>query len=221
MYIIDKNKDYYDYISTIYGIDKNTTFDRRGSTVIDDKFLAQSVDLLKYDRNSFPFYYKYRKRDNFLGDLLLLEIGTIQYIIEFTKVKHTTDEYGVHKYLSSKMILFREFHEGNLFGSPLSIRDIHPHWQWRINFRELVKSHSFKEAINIQRGSEWFLNLPILANTQIPSLIKPDVIWKELSTYISSLKNDIDVSLPMTEEEKAEIHGFDRKTSFRHPIKLS
>ena len=31
MYIVDKHKDYYDYISHIYGVDKDTAFDRRGS----------------------------------------------------------------------------------------------------------------------------------------------------------------------------------------------
>lgn len=42
MKIIDNKKDYYDYLSGIYGIDEIVVFDRRGSQVLSDEVLLQS-----------------------------------------------------------------------------------------------------------------------------------------------------------------------------------
>jgi hypothetical protein len=59
-----------------------------------------------------------------------------------------------------------------------------------------------------------------LKNTIITRIIDPFVIWKELSNYISSKNNDKDIDIKMTDEERAINHGFDKKYSFRHPIKI-
>ena len=53
MYILDKNTDYYDYFSHIYGEDKSITFDRRGSAIIKDEML---VDLLDVERRTYDLY---------------------------------------------------------------------------------------------------------------------------------------------------------------------
>ena len=39
MLIIDRNKDFYDHFSHIYGVDNKVVFDRRGSTRINDERL--------------------------------------------------------------------------------------------------------------------------------------------------------------------------------------
>ena len=62
------------------------------------------------------------------------------------------------------------------------------------------------------------IELPILANTSLTKLLDPDTIWKELSNYISSLKNDKNVDSGITDVEKVVNHGFDKKESFRGVI---
>ena len=43
MKIIDSKKDYYDYVSGIYGIDDKIIFDRRGSKVL-EKYILKSIN---------------------------------------------------------------------------------------------------------------------------------------------------------------------------------
>ena len=45
MKIIDKKKDYYDYLSGIYGIDDKVVYDRRGAVVLNsEKSLLNGMD---------------------------------------------------------------------------------------------------------------------------------------------------------------------------------
>ena len=59
---------------------------------------------------------------------------------------------------------------------------------------------------------------PLLRDTGIPALIPPFEIYKNLEMYISSLKTEKTVDIA-TNDEKIINHGFDMKSSFRHPIK--
>jgi len=60
--------------------------------------------------------------------------------------------------------------------------------------------------------------LPILQNTEIPSLIPAEKIWSNLYNYLLYQK-DPQVIDNRTDKQKLESRGFDNITSFRHPIK--
>jgi hypothetical protein len=51
MRILDKNKDFYDYLAGIYGIDNTVFFDRRGSKKLTHSDLLNAF--LRYDRDWF------------------------------------------------------------------------------------------------------------------------------------------------------------------------
>jgi len=70
MYILDKNKDYYDYVSRIYGVDKTITFDRRGSFLVNEKELLEP-----YTINIKKGYHSFYD-DNAI--FFILEVGYIQ-----------------------------------------------------------------------------------------------------------------------------------------------
>ena len=73
MYIVDKHKDYYDYISHVYGVDKGTTFDRRGSCELSfNELIRKVLDAKRY-------YYDNRR--------FILETGFTQYLFAITDVK--------------------------------------------------------------------------------------------------------------------------------------
>ena len=125
MQILDKNKDYYDCCQFEFGpVDKTVTYDRRGSFIIQEK--------LFYNCYSTP--------------ILILEVGFIQYLIEFKTVKWI-DSFLVH----DDMQVINKFEE------------------------------------NIHLGQE-----PV-------SLFPFKIVNSEI--------------------DKAVNHGFDKKTSFRHPIR--
>ena len=194
MYIIDKNKDYYDYFSNIYGEDKNITFDRRGSVICHDEMFAENP----------------RYREYLYGKFILLEVGTIQYLIRVFDIKYREIAHYEY-YESSKMELEKVFKNNkNKFGEAISIRTV--------NVPRLFlskKNKKFYDYDDYKPCSDIFIRFPILARTQITSLINPEEIWKELSNYISSLQNDKE-QVYVPDIQKVVNHGFDKRESFRN-----
>lgn len=214
MYIIDKNKDYYDFHSHIYGVDKTVTFDRRGSIIITNDNLI---------RLSCRYGWQYDRLHKDDKNFIILEVGNVQYLIilfDFI-VKDNPDHYTKLVFCSMQIIkIFR--HNRHFFDKPISIKGVNFDWRWSYKKGNLFnKKYKIENSIEevIKRVFESEIELPILAKTDITSLIDGKEIWIELQSYIASLNNDKDISIPMTDVEKAEIHGFDKKTSFRNPIK--
>jgi hypothetical protein len=214
MYILDKNKDFYDHYSHIYGVDKSITFDRRGSINLTDQHLIEYgvEDLVR------PRYRSER-------GALLLEVGNLQYLIYVTNILY--DERAgtpIGKAISFDIKLLHTYSEHRHFFKPiLSLRRLRlPYsFSWfpkRKHRKQDPEILSLEEAIRAC-NNDWEIPLPILANSKLTSILNPEEIWIELSNYISALKNDVDISIPMTDKAKADTHGFD-KFSFRHPIKM-
>lgn len=203
MYIIDRNKDYYDYYSHIYGIDKKVIFDRRGSVKMTDDILIQKSVLYRNISRAF----------------LILEVGFIQYIIVVSNIKDSSiNIYGEYTPYTGDFNIVKENKEyKHFYKTPLSIRGALLDYKFDWNGYKTVRKYNFDDRFeNLVDRTYHEENNPILAGTSITSLIDPDTIWKELQNYISSLDNDKDISIPSTDDERAEMHGFDRKTSFRH-----
>jgi hypothetical protein len=199
MYIIDRNKDYYDFHSHIYGIDKKVIYDRRGSTKITN---SELIRLSLYGLSIPEKAY------------ILLEIGFVQYLILITNIEKR--DTFIETTYSGDMEIVREFRDfKHRYSTPISVRGVYLpfrfKWSKQIKYCENFEELIAKELYEIEN--------PILADTNITSLIDSNAIWQELQNYISSLNNDKDIDLPMSDVEKAEIHGFDKKTSFRNPIK--
>ena len=208
MYIIDRNKDFYDFYSQVYGEDRKVVFDRRGSKRINDEDLAiLSYDGCRFSRRDWGFF--------------LLEVGNTQYLFKVFDVK-TKNSNGFEYFVSCSFELAKTFKENkHLFESPISISRVNIHGRYKKNgFKKFVLTPVIQPLDEIKRNSfnENTINLPILSGTSLTKLLDPFEIWKELSTYVSSLDNDKDISTDMTDVDRAGTHGFD-KFSFRHPIK--
>ena len=207
MYIIDKNKEFYDHFSYIYGIDKCITFDSRGSINLNDENIFNMIN--------------YESKSSIKESFILLEVGYIQYLIKVfnIKLKSIPLDLVYDKFISFSLEVVWIFHNyKHYYKSPISIRGVYVDYIWRYKKdRKYILNDNFNEVIVGVYGEA--IDLPILANTQLTSLINGEKIWKELQNYISSLDNDLDIEIPMTDVEKAVNHGFDKKTSFRHPIK--
>jgi len=211
LYIIDKNKDFYDYFSHVYGIDKSVVFDRRGSCIMDDRGIYETLDRER------PHYFHKRREELYF----MLEIADTQYLVKFSDFvfkKMVADD----TFVKGKMEIVRVFKDNHHYhDSLISIRGFLPRFRWKgwkkIQFMHEEQSTSFDDCISKFRSG--IINLPILANTQLTSLLNPEEIWKELQNYISAKNNDKNVDIEIADVEKAINHGFDKKTSFRHPVK--
>lgn len=209
MYIIDKNKDFYDYYSKIYGTDKAIVFDRRGSIILDDEtieYLVSAQTLRWYSKSVY----------------LLLEIGFKQYLIEYGNIKKKYDKFScIEKLVSYDVKLVRVFNEDkHLYKKEITLVGVTLPYFHNLGLKRrdddrLISLIKLADLIFSGNVTE----LPILANTKLTSLLDAKEIWKDISTFVSSKKNDRNVDIVNTDKDKIVMHGFDVKTSFRHPIK--
>ena len=220
MLIIDRNKDFYDYQSNIYGVDKTVVYDRRESEIVSD---AQLVELAfdmtlteVHDMLTAKRLQKFSGRNAFL----LLETGFMQYIIKVTGVEIEMDYHAYGTTLKScKFEIVKTCNEQrHVFPTPVSIRHLHVKG-YLGNKKFIYQFPTVDDMARIEaHQSEWILN-PILAKSSLTTLLSAFDVWRDIQTYISSLGNDKNVDIKMTDVGKAETHGFD-KNSFRNPIKL-
>lgn len=222
MLIIDRNKDFYDHFSHIYGIDNKVVFDRRGSHRLTDS------KLLEFAKAPSKRYDLCKER------YFLLEVGREQFLIEVSDIQYTGTykeglEYSSNGYLQScSMKVVTHWQEDeNLFGKPLTISPVEPSWRYSFKaekyLAKLPKSFADLKDILPNQYSKGFLapllsTTPILAGTSLTKILDPFELWKTIQMYISSLNTEKCVDIAMTDVAKAETHGFD-KQSFRHPIK--
>lgn len=202
MYIIDSNKDYYDHFSHIYGLDKKVVFDRRGSHRITDSNLVNCREC-KY--TDFQF--------------ILLETGLVQYLIEvknivISNVPKPSPNRSFNCYdaqlTSCEFEIVQKIEElRNVTGKPIAVRSVHNDWrsEWYCKLHPTPYS-KYRITPDIE------IDLPILASTSLTSVVAAEEIWRNISTYISSLNNDRDVT-QAPDIEKVVNHGFDKKESFR------
>jgi hypothetical protein len=201
MRIIDKNQDFYDYYSHIYGEDKSIAFDRRGSIFLTDEMIVGCSKRDLHSDWSTHTLYGFR----------ILEVGDVQYLIKVSNVKFINDYMNLiyDKLVSYTFdIVYAYQDHKHRYKTPMSLHTVDFSWDWK------QKVHHY-EIYPDENKNITPIELPILANTSLTKLLNPDTIWKELCNYISSLKNDKNVDIGTTDIEKVINHGFDKKESFR------
>jgi len=202
MKILSKYKDYYDYLSDIYGVDPLLVLDRREFDVIpscDNEFIKLYIcgyiielyckdgkfycgdKLWQFDSPNKPIHsYKYSKS----------ELKKLVYIED--------EKYGSYS---------RRF-EGTYIDPRI-----------RIDHEEF--NNKYDCPILLQGPYKDFHKYPILSELDIASFIPPEDMFKTISNWLSNKitikENHID---NRSNNEKILSNGFDIKTSFRSNIKL-
>jgi hypothetical protein len=214
MYIIDKNKDYYDYLSGIYGIDKIITYDRRGSIVLTEYTLLNQIS--HYDHS----YQKSLKET----EHFILEIGNKQYLFK-TEIKYVEQDQSIIPIegIYSLIKIFddhKHYYEKEISLVPCKVQKHWKYYSHRQSNDKFEAINNYNDIIISQESKSRLIANPILTNTIIPSFIPAKDIWIELSNFISSKYNDKTVLIINTDTDKIINHGFNTRTSFRNPIKL-
>jgi hypothetical protein len=213
MLIKDKRKDYYDYICHQYK-DPSLVYERNGMEVEWPHFLYRALEYHSHFRGV---------------SYICLEVGSTQYIFEL-HLKGLEKEFysGVLRPKDATFILLNKISEQKkLFTTPIAIGRVNYNYKkytsWkRPEFYTLKKFDDFQvEKFEKYFGANYTIfENPILKDIKIPSFIKPEEIYKELVNYFSWLKGDKAPPEISNDIDKAINHGFDKKESFRHPIKL-
>ena len=205
------NKDYYDYLTGIYGEDEKVVFDRRSFTVLSNldspffSYIPTSADSPKkevrqrdWTGNRLKWVTKYEATELYC----ILEVGLKQYSFQVERYLDEDSKVCIDwKLLGIKSITKKD----RVGSNPMTFFKAKSRYSffWRDEIPELV----------IEKDGS--LPNPILTGTPITSLIPAQELYQELSSYLSSL-NDKEIIDNRTEIEKAESAGFDRKTSFRN-----
>lgn len=213
MYILDKKKDYYDFLGSQYGIDKTITFDRRGSislTYLD--FLASVLPIYaskEHIRNDEGFSYFY---------FFMLEIGTTHYLFRMTSIQYKKTQVGYYPVKADISLLTTTKNNKHISEKEIGLIPCDRYYHWF--FDKKGDPSYIPPSSELRLKKDNIVLNPILKDTPIPSLIPASDVWKDLSNYISSQYNDKTITIVNSDVEKAVNHGFDKVSSFRHPIKL-
>ena len=208
------NKDFYDYLTGIYGIDEKVVFDRRTFTIL--KNLDSPIfSTVKRPHDSKKQYWKYKfdeaenkDFDRPFGSFIysLLEAGNHWYIF---RTERYLDDYGkvnIDWCFIKKIVVDKKMHSGE---TPLTFYQNIEYIRFSILWlRELSSIEEIKRSL--KNG----IPNPIIKDTPITSLVKADDVYQGIYAYISSL-NDIDYIDNRNDIQKLESAGFDKKTSFR------
>jgi hypothetical protein len=203
--IIDKNKDYYDYLSHVYGIDENIAFNRRGSTILTTEYIQQFIE---NTNNSFYSFWL---------DLLILETGFVHYLFDiktqekgdkiFSLIHTYTDE--IHFSKNPVCIYFND--DFDFRSEDRQLRG------WKKRDLSYSKLRLKESMIKVWRNNNKpiCIELPILDKTFFPSVIKPEKIWQNIYNYLVKI-NEPNIIDTRDDVSKAIDHGFDKRTSFRN-----
>jgi hypothetical protein len=201
-------------LSHVYGVDEHATFDRRGSLILTDRYIRDfaAANAVQYSR-----YFSF--------DALLLEAGFTHYMFKKTEkagngadsvfeLQHTfTNEIHFSEnplclYFITSFNMIKDYYQT---GGTMNLR------RFSYNAIEL-KKHMIE--IKFRNGARPVcIELPILDKTSLKSLIKAEDIWKSIYNYLCK-KNEPEIVDTRDDIAKAVDHGFDKTTSFRHPVKL-
>ena len=224
MKIIDNKKDYYDYLSGVYGIDPYVVYDRRGSvgsdTIIEEHPLMFDKREQEEDKHPYARYGRYAKNVPFLERVfdITVEAGEKHFYIkckryretETSPVKLTFERFDPTEQLK------RDYHL-DLYGKSSFFMD-----RYNRELERYTKKQSkaplaifYTDYSNYWSGGRGMIENPILKGLPITGLIPPDEIWQGIYDYLLKMKEPVIVD-SRTNDEHIESAGFDKKTSFRN-----
>jgi hypothetical protein len=212
MQILDKNKDYYDYIQFRFGqeVDKTNTYDRRGSQIVYQqdllKQLFQRIINANWDIQNKEHYF-------------LLEAGYKLFLIrayDATRKSSLETAFPWEYVYDAKFELVKQGTRTTHLGpTPLTlILNYHTPQNERWRYAKDEKNLDFN-SVFLSKDEKDIISDPILKDTKIPSIISADQIFDAIDVYTRRL-NDDKVSPDISnDKEKAVNHGIDPKTGFR------
>lgn len=216
MKLISKGKkDYYDYLTGVYGIDEDVVYDRseshvfRNGTYWDPEWFDTSK---RIDDIHLRPVKKYRQkkgafsRGEFVTVMegrvseLILEVGYNRYRFEINRYLDDNDNVKLDVRLLETAITKKKF----IDDVPVIITGIGN----LTTYRQLANMELNHLRYNIYKN-------PIMMYTWIPKFIPADEMYNLIYNYLISIK-DKKIEDNRTDVQKLESKGFDKKTSFRN-----
>jgi hypothetical protein len=219
MKIISKFKDYYDYLSGVYGVDEKLVLDRTDFTSMINILPGYSPCILSVLIADTLYEGLYHEGNFYWGkDLLKLEYVDVKRNRwlkkdpNFAYITIKGKEMRISLYpVENKECL------NSLHNIPIMIVDNLISKESKYKGLLRTYSRNFNNFYDLQRGQEVsLLPNPILKDIGIQSILDPKTIWIELSAWLGKQVSKNEKQVPIGDDKiRIEAHGFDYKTSFR------
>lgn len=219
MKIIDSNKDYYDYIQSIYR-DDTFIFDRRDSYVLKKEEFADHFDPCCYGNDGAHGFVLLQICNKFWLFLL-----TVTCFFNGNCLDYDLSLIGIWNDYSTKreMIKLSKIYFGWQISDMLKKDNFKIDEKMFSVLRSSISRNDYEEINVFNRFSIWkgrdkeVRHIPILRNIGIASLVSPEEIYFALEEYFSLEKtaSERTESIGLTNNEKILNHGFNLKDSFR------
>ena len=205
-------KDYYDYLSGLYGIDEDIVYDRTDGHVFrqfsagEEYFIKekmyndkpkQEVRGMHYEDDKYVFGTYYRGIDY----MIVIEVGFTQYLY---KIERYLDENSKVE-LNIRLIWKKNVTEKKST-APVSLIPVEYYQFYRDKEPKIQKYRMDQEIKN-----------PIFEKTWVPSFLPAEEMYNEIYNYLIAIREP-KIEDNRNDIQKLESKGFDKKTSFRNPI---
>lgn len=204
-------KDFYDYLSGIYGIDNDVVYDRVNGHVFrpmynGDVYFCKTTlwnDACKKETRGMHYVNGKRVYGVFSSGLVMhfvIEIGFMQYLFRVERYLDENLEVQLEPQLLDKFRVKEKQSQ-----APVSLIPV-DYWH---TFKESPKIRKYQMQNEIQN--------PILSGTWATSFLQAEEVYNEIYNYLISIKGPQIID-KRDDVQKLESKGFDKKTSFRNPV---
>jgi len=195
MKIITKIKDYYDFLIGVYGEDPKIILDRRETE-------GETVD------GHFMLFIGGKKIEGFVKDKIIYygdDLKLIESSPETSKYWYNATKNGYTRVLSNN------YHEEicNYITDDLD------------NYNDRYNCPILLGLVNNRsRKPTNFSKFPTLKVLCLPSFVSPELVYQWISQWLAiQLDKELEIKNDLSDIQKLENKGFDKKTSFRPNIK--
>lgn len=223
MRIIDKNTDFYDYYQNIYR-DDTFTFDRRDSYILTKEIMCTYL----YAETCWNWKKRIREYKTKNSKYVLLQICNTfwLFLIEFDKI----DNYGQATDYDIKLLTkWRNFNKPRKLCSLDIIRFPYFSIEDDTKIETLVNAINRNDYKNKKNLNAYTIyngdtkvekHIPLLKACGIANCINAHEVYLAFEEYFSLEKSSSERREPLgiSDIDKVESHGFDKKTSFRGKI---
>jgi hypothetical protein len=235
MKIRSKLKDYYDYVEHVYGggDSKNTYI--RDFIFPDDvsgEYKFERTQEYKGPQFSLRTPSNYERKDGLTQEFCGIAVaGRVFIVTRGTKdpvFSYANSVWSGGKTEPWKLATYGDRRKLNTYGKPNSSSNpqIEDQVLWMCGVEKpeaTALSKEIKAPIFKFRGDGWktevFGRYPLLSEYGVASALPAEQLYQEVSMFLMSVINDNPDTMPrseMTNIQKVESHGFDKRVSFRH-----
>lgn len=231
MRIIDKNRDYYDWLSHTEISDDSVALDRRNSELLTKGGFCEAVAWKVPPHRKADVKPSGRTWKKWLRQMqdhyypLAVVAGTNLFIVHLVSPVYSDAAGGrreraeVLADFSPVLVCTRKIYRD--LGIPLGIFEVHADWYWPYGtgrWRDDAESWEKANLADLRFGSILPRGkMPILAQTGLASILPADQVYYGIEERLLAMKAEkTRESAGLTDREKAVNHGFDARTSFRN-----